>query len=78
MESHRVVGEYEMVGDLGAGQFGKVYKAAKPSDPNNFYAIKQIAKKSLEKNAKLAELFKTEVKVMKYINHPNILHCYEF
>merc|ERR1712137_747123 len=42
------------------------------------YAIKCIQKAKLEKNSILSRLFQTEMAVMSKINHPNVMHLYEF
>lgn len=78
MDTQKTVGDYDLLGILGSGNFGTVYKAEKDKFPGIFYAIKQVKKETLMSNKKLEQLFRTEVKIMKFIKHPNILHCYEF
>lgn len=41
------------------------------------YAIKTVAKEKLN-SPKLVQLFETEMAVMSGINHPNILHLFEY
>lgn len=71
------VGNYLLISEIGRGQFGKVYKATK--QPNNeVFAIKTVEKKKVNSNSKLRKLFDTEMAVMSKINHPNILHLFEY
>lgn len=42
------------------------------------YAVKVISKSKINQNPILKKLLKTEVTIMHTINHPNILHLYEF
>jgi serine/threonine protein kinase len=74
----KVVGAYTFLKELGKGQFGVVSLCCKTDNPAEQYAIKVIEKKMLANNAKLQELFRTEVKIMKFIKHPNVVHCYDF
>lgn len=57
---------------LGEGSFGAVCKATHKGT-NNIVAVKSIQKKSL----KDAEKFKTEINIMKDMDHPNIIRLYE-
>jgi serine/threonine protein kinase len=70
----KVVGAYTFLKDLGNGQFGEVSLCCKTDNPEKQYAIKVYDKKMWDKNAKLREMFKTEVKFMKSITHPNVVH----
>jgi serine/threonine-protein kinase ULK/ATG1 len=40
--------------------------------------VKCIKKSAIDKNPMLKKLLKTEVAVMNNINHPNIMHLFEF
>lgn len=71
------VGDYMFVSKLGQGQFGTVYKATKKGT-DEIFAIKSIEKKMVNANSKLRRLFENEMDVMAKINHPNILHLYEY
>lgn len=42
------------------------------------YAIKTVLKSKVNSSSKLRKLFDTEMAVMSKINHPNILHLYEY
>jgi serine/threonine protein kinase len=70
------VGDYDFVSLLGRGCYGEVYRAIN-SKTHQEVAIKIVAKSKLAYQQKLLDLFKTEVKVMREITHPNILKCYE-
>lgn len=72
------VGNYLLLKVLGEGQFGTVYKASHTENSDDYYAIKTIAKKKIQGNAKLMKLFDTEMAVMSKIKHPNIMHLYEY
>ena len=72
------VGNYLLVAQIGKGQFGVVYKGVQIDDQKKVYAIKCIQKAKLEKNSILSRLFQTEMAVMSKINHPNVMHLYEF
>ncbi len=57
--------------ELGSGTFGKVYLSTKKGIPKNF-ATKQI-KINLIKNKRVFDCLMNEVKIMKILNHPNIV-----
>ena len=78
MEQKKKVGNYYLVQKVGQGQFGVVYKGVSIEDPKKVFAIKCVLKKSLEKNVMLTKLFQTEMSVMSKLNHPNIMHLFEF
>ena len=75
---NKVVGDYHFVKVLGKGQFGEVFQAYHVNNTQDYYAVKCIPKNAIKKGTKLEQLFDTEVKVMKTLNHPNILHCHDF
>ena len=72
------VGNYLLVSKLGSGQFGVVYKGVQIDNQKKVFAIKCIEKRKLEKNSILSRLFQTEMAVMSKINHPNVMHLFEF
>lgn len=72
------VGNYILMQQLGKGQFGVVYKAVPLDKPDTHYAIKVIDKSKIVSNKILSRLFETEMSVMGKIDHPNIMHLYEF
>ena len=71
--------DYEIIKDLGAGAFSTV-KLSKHKETGDMFALKIIKDDSLENSSNMAT-FKTEVDVMKEINHPNVInlikHSYE-
>lgn len=73
----RKIKNYLLVKELGAGQFGKVWKAEK-ENTDEIYAVKVITKNKISSNPILTSLLETEVSIMHQINHPNILHLYEY
>jgi serine/threonine-protein kinase ULK/ATG1 len=78
MDQKKKVGNYLLVSKVGQGQFGVVYKGVLIEDQKKVYAIKCIQKSKLEGNSILNRLFQTEMSVMSKLNHPNIMHLYEF
>ena len=78
MDQKKKVGNYLLVAKIGQGQFGKVYKGVMIDDQKKVFAVKCIQKSKLEGNKILNRLFQTEMSVMSKINHPNIMHLYEF
>lgn len=75
---NKKVGSYLLVSNIGKGQFGIVYKGVLIDDKKKVFAIKCINKSKLEGNKILNRLFQTEMNVMSKINHPNVMHLYEF
>jgi len=78
MDQKKKVGNYLLVAKVGQGQFGVVYKGVLIEDQKKVFAIKCIQKSKLEGNSILNRLFQTEMSVMSKLNHPNIMHLYEF
>ena len=48
------------------------------NDPTKVYAVKTVEKKKISGNKKLKDLFNTEMSIMSELNHPNIMHLFEF
>ena len=71
------IDNYILLEKLGKGQFGIVFKA-KDIRTNKFYAIKKIKKQNIQQYSILKTLLQTEVSIMHSINHPNIIHLYEY
>src|SRR5215467_12142875 len=64
------IGQYEIVGVLGGGGMGKVFRV-RNTISDRMEAMK-IALPSLEADAGLAERFRREIKVHASLDHPNI------
>ncbi len=70
------LGKYNIVGKIGKGAMGEVYKGHDPI-LNRFVAIKIIAE-TLGTDADLVERFKREARNAAGLNHPNIITIYDF
>ena len=70
------LGKYDIVGKLGKGAMGEVYKGHDPVLNRNV-AIKVIAE-SLDADPELIERFRREAKAAAQLNHPNIITIYDF
>ncbi len=70
------LGKYEIVGKLGKGAMGEVYKGHDPV-LNRDVAIKVIAD-TFDGDAELIERFRREAKMAAQLNHPNIITIYDF
>ena len=70
------LGKYAIVGKLGKGAMGEVYKGHDPV-LNRHVAIKVIAE-SLDADSELVERFRREARMAGQLNHPNIITIYDF
>jgi len=70
------LGPYEVVGAIGAGGMGEVYRAL-DSALNRDVAIKVLPGAMASDTERLAR-FKREAQVLASLNHPNIAHVYGF
>ena len=70
------LGKYNIVGKIGKGAMGEVYKGHDPA-LNRYVAIKIIAE-TLGTDADLIERFRREARNAAGLNHPNIITIYEF
>ncbi|HJS74479.1 MAG TPA: serine/threonine-protein kinase, partial [Vicinamibacteria bacterium] len=70
------LGKYNIVGKIGKGAMGEVYKGHDPI-LNRFVAIKIIAE-TLGGDVDLVERFKREARNAAGLNHPNIITIYDF
>ena len=64
---------FNLYDEIGSGGYGNVYKSARVIDGKAgeiIYAVKKL-KKNLDENA--IERFKREVRILKILNHPNII-----
>ncbi|HVZ15765.1 MAG TPA: serine/threonine-protein kinase [Terriglobales bacterium] len=65
-----VIGEYEVIGELGAGGIGKVYKV-RHSISHRVEALKLLRPDQLE-HPEMADRFVKEIRVLASLNHSNI------
>jgi eukaryotic-like serine/threonine-protein kinase len=72
MKTH--LGHYEIVGELGRGGMGVVYKGYEPA-LSRYVAIKELSP-SLAHDANLVERFLREARSMAVLNDPNIIQIY--
>ncbi len=70
------LGKYDIVGKIGKGAMGEVYKGQDPA-LKRFVAIKTIAE-TLGADEDLIERFRREARNAAALNHPNIITIYEF
>jgi len=70
------LGPYEILGPLGAGGMGEVYRARDPK-LNREVAIKVLPAEVAQDAERLAR-FEREAKLLASLNHPNIAHVYGF
>ena len=68
---------YKFMDLVGKGSFGSVYKVLRKGS-NTYQAAKVIQKKSLNENKKLSELFCTEIRIMKKMEHDNLLKLEDY
>ena len=72
------VGRYQMVEEIGKGQYGLVYKAVDLESTDSVkrtVAVKQVAKEKVHKSDLMKRLFVAEVQVMQTLNmkeHDNL------
>ncbi|HEY3120159.1 MAG TPA: protein kinase [Vicinamibacteria bacterium] len=70
------VGKYKILGEIGEGAMGVVYKAHDPF-LNRYVAIKMISA-SLKADNELRERFQREAQAAASLNHPNIVTVHDF
>src|SRR5260370_28730538 len=69
------LGPYEIVGHLGAGGMGEVYRARDPRIGRDV-AIK-VLPRSLSENSDLLRRFEQEARATGTLNHPNLLTIFD-
>ena len=71
------IGRYKILGELGRGAMGVVYKA---EDPNldRTVALKTISLEEAEGRAEYRKRFMLEAKAAGKLSHPNIVTVYDF
>ncbi|MFC1840057.1 bifunctional serine/threonine-protein kinase/formylglycine-generating enzyme family protein [Thermodesulfobacteriota bacterium] len=70
-----IIGDYELIGSLGKGGFGSVYKAKAAS--GNLVALKILNPQVLD-NQKVVKKFFHEAMILAKLDHPNICRLIEF
>jgi tetratricopeptide (TPR) repeat protein len=70
------IGKYRVVGKIGKGAMGEVYKAKDPL-LNRFVALKTISP-TLAADGDFKERFKREAQSAARLNHPNIITVYDY
>jgi serine/threonine protein kinase len=70
------VGKYQIVGEIGEGAMGVVYKAH-DAVLNRYVAVKMISA-SLKADTELRERFLREARAAASLSHPNIITIYDF
>ena len=68
---------YETRRKLGDGSFG-IVSEVKHKASGDIRAMKKITKKYLEKNEQAKSEFNSEIQILRYLSHPNIIKMYEF
>lgn len=74
MEPRKVIGDWELVQNIGAGSFAVVWKA-RHVQTGDVVAIKEISTNKL--NKKLKQSLESEVSILKQIQHKNIVQLLE-
>ena len=74
---NKILGNYILKEELGAGQFGAVYHAYDLKN-NDEYAIKTINITKMTKFPQLLSLIQNEISVLSKIDNPNIIRLKEF
>ncbi len=75
-EMARLFPQLEIIGLLGQGGMGAVYKARQPR-LNRFVALK-ILPPEKQNDPQFAERFEREARALAWLNHPNIVTVYDF
>ena len=68
----RSIGQYEIVGRIGKGAMGQVFKAVQPS-LNRVVAVK-VLPPEMSKDPERIERFNREAQAVAMLNHPNVVH----
>jgi serine/threonine protein kinase len=68
----KIVDNYELCGQVGSGQYGKVYKA-KHKELGTYFAVKCITLEKFNRIPKLSVFTKNEIQVLNKLVHPNIV-----
>ena len=76
-ELQRLLPDFELLELIGRGGMGAVYRARQPS-LDRLVAIKLLPAETAEMAAGFAERFKNEARLLARMNHPGIVHVYDF
>jgi len=68
---------YKIVGKIGEGGMGTVYKVSDILKENRIFALKTIKTNSTNSDILLAR-FRQEFEIMTRLNHPNLVRVYDF
>jgi serine/threonine protein kinase len=71
----RVIGGYEIIGQVGSGAVGNVFKARKAGS-ERLFAVKVLS--SASASADFIARFKREIEAACRLSHPNVVSCVEF
>ena len=68
----KIVDNYELICQVGSGQYGKVFKA-KHKELGTQFAVKCISLEKFQRIPKLSTFTQNEIQVLNKLNHPNIV-----
>ncbi len=76
---HLLKGHYRLLGQVGEGGMGKVYRAQDTLLGNRLVAIKEMSARGLspQEYAEVTQGFQHEALLLAQLNHPNLPHIYE-
>ena len=72
----RLAGRYEILGELGKGGMGRVYKA-RDHELDDVVAIKTVLRAPGESSAQHEERLLREIQICRKITHPNVVRVYD-
>ena len=82
MKARKNIGNYLLYEKIGSGCFAEVYRAIKNTDSNSpnpkQFAVKCIPKSKIESIPSLLKCHRNEINIMHQINHPHLLHLYDY
>ncbi len=78
-DAHLLWGRYRLLGVVGQGGMGRVYRATDTHLGNRLVAVKEISARGLSQAevAEVTEGFRREALLLAQLNHPNLPHIYE-
>ena len=75
MSNNIIIKDYNLFKKLGKGTFGEVFLTIKKNS-SDFYATKVIDPKKMP-NQRYLDYLENEMKIMKQLDHPNIIKLYD-